>query len=132
MDVVFISIDPEVSREEKGKPGAPLVREFGIATLDTRHLNPQESPFVARKHILTFQFSTSQASKDFLDCDVTNFKECVFAETLFVLQEDLPTTISQCLSLRDENSPESSVLRNTILVGHSLKQYFKDSPAAWG
>jgi hypothetical protein len=37
-DVVFVSLDLEVSRQERSKPSAPLAREFGIAALDTRHL----------------------------------------------------------------------------------------------
>lgn len=85
LDVVFVSIDLEVSRQEGGKPGVPLIKEFGIATLDTRHLKFLGSPSAATtKSISTLQFSTSHASKDFLDCDFTDFKECVFAETLFV------------------------------------------------
>jgi hypothetical protein len=125
LDVVFVSIDLEVSRQEKGKPGAPLVKEFGIATLDTRHLKSLASPSVATKSISTLQFSTSHASKDFLDCDFTDFKECVFAETLFVSQTDLPTTITKCLCIQDNSSPDSHALRNIVIVGHSTKTDLK-------
>jgi hypothetical protein len=72
-DIVFISIDLEVSRQEISKPGAPLVKEFGIATLDTRHLRCPTSLYVATKTISTLQFSTSHASHDFLGCDFTDF-----------------------------------------------------------
>jgi hypothetical protein len=121
LDVVFISIDLEVSRREKGKPGALIVKEFGIATLDTRYLKSPASPFAVTKFILTQQFSTTHASQDFLDCDVTDFKECVFAETLFVSQKDLPTTIAKCLCIQDDSSPDSRALRNIVIVSHSTK-----------
>jgi hypothetical protein len=62
-DVFFVSLDLEVSRQERSKPGALLVREFGIATLDTRYLRSLASPFVATKIISTFQFSTSTPLK---------------------------------------------------------------------
>jgi hypothetical protein len=50
-DVVFVSIDPEVSRHERSKPGAPLVREFGMATLDARRLRCLVLPFIATQSI---------------------------------------------------------------------------------
>jgi hypothetical protein len=109
-DVVFMSIDLEVSRQERVKPGVPLVKEFGMATFDTRD---------ALKCISTQQFSTSHASQDFLDCDCTDFKECVFAETFYVSQADLPTTISKCLCIQDTSSLDPLALRNIVIVGHS-------------
>jgi hypothetical protein len=125
LDIVFVSIDLEVPRQEQGKPGAPLVKEFGIATLDTRHLKSRASPVAATKSISTQQFSTSHASQDFLDCDFTDFKECVFAETFCISQEDLPRTIAKCLCIQDDSSPDPSVLRNIVIVGHSIKSDLK-------
>jgi hypothetical protein len=52
-DIVFVSIDLGVSRQEISKPGAPPVKEFGIATLDTRHLRYLAYPYVATKSIST-------------------------------------------------------------------------------
>jgi hypothetical protein len=124
-DIVFVSIDLEVSRQEICKPGAPLVKEFGIATLDTRHLRCLASPFTATKSISTLQFSTSHASKDFLDCDFTDFKECVFAETFLVSQTDLSTTVTRCLRIQDDTSPDSRALRNIVIIGHSIKTDLK-------
>jgi hypothetical protein len=121
LDPVFVSIDLEVSRQEKGKPGAPLVKEFGVATLDTRYLKSLISPFPITKSISTQQFSTSHASQDFLDCDFTDFKECVFTETLFISQADLPATIAKCFCIKDDSSPNSCALRNIVIVGHSPK-----------
>jgi hypothetical protein len=119
-DVIFVSIDLEVSRQEVSKPGGPLVKEFGIATLDTRHSRRLVSP-LATKSISTQQFSTSHASKDFFGCDFTDFKECVFAETLFVSQTDLSTIITKSLRIQDDSSPDSPALRNIVIVGHSTK-----------
>ena len=125
LDVVFVSIDLEVSRRERGKPGAPLVKELGIATLNTQHLKSIISPFTTTKSISTQQFSTSHASRDFLDCDVTDFNECVFAETLFIEQRDLSTAVSKCLCIQDESSPSSSAFQNIVIVGHSIKTDLK-------
>jgi hypothetical protein len=124
-DVVLVSIDLEVSRQERSKPGAPLVREFGIATLDTRHLRRLASPFPASKIISTLQFSTSHASEDFNDCDFTDYKECAFAETVFVPQADLPTTITESLRIKDDTSPDSRTLRNIVIIGQSVKTDLK-------
>jgi hypothetical protein len=125
LDIVFVSIDLEVSRQEISKAGAPLVKEFGIATLDTRHLRCLSSPFVATKSISTLQFSTSHASKDFLGCDFTDFKECVFAETVFLSQTNLPTTVTKSLRIQDDTSPDSRALRNIVIIGHSTKTDLK-------
>ena len=79
-DVVFISVDLEVSREERAiasndKHYAPRVREFGTASLDTRHIFPPGLPQSAlidmtTRLISTSQLSTSSASEDYEDCDV--------------------------------------------------------------
>ena len=124
-DIVFVSIDLEVSRQERPKPGAPLVKEFGIATLDTRMLRCLGWPFAATKSLSTLQFSTSHASKDFLDCDVTDFNECVFAETFFVSQADLPATVTKSLRIQDDTSPDPCALRNIVIVGQSTRHDLK-------
>ncbi|PMD19439.1 hypothetical protein NA56DRAFT_542732, partial [Hyaloscypha hepaticicola] len=103
----------------------PLVREFGIATLDTRHLRCLASPFPASKIISTLQFSTSHPSEDFIDCDFTDFKECGFAETVFVPQADLPTTITESLHIKADTSPDPRTLRNIVIIGHSVKTDLK-------
>lgn len=121
-DIVFVSIDLEVSRQERSKPGAPLVKEFGIATLDTRCL---ATPFFGTKYISTSQYSTTHSSKDFLGCDATDFKECVFAETVFVAQKDLASTIIKSLRIRDDTSSNSEALRNIVIIGHSIKSDLK-------
>lgn len=125
LDVIFISIDLEVSRQERRKTGIPSVKQFGIATLDTRHLKSQTSLSAPSKIISTLQFSTSHASKDFVDCDVTDFKECVFVETFLVSQLDLAATVTKYLCIKDTKSPDSHSLRNIVIVGHSPQSDLK-------
>ena len=128
LDVVFVSIDFEVSRYEINKPGPPLVKEFGIAVLDTRRLNVT-SPLSKASSItcletgtiITKQFSTSHSSEDFVSCDVTDFRECIFAETFHVTQENLATTIKDCLMIQDMNFADKTVWRDVVLIGHSPK-----------
>ncbi|KAI0125752.1 hypothetical protein BJ170DRAFT_446019 [Xylariales sp. AK1849] len=72
-DVIFVSIDLEVSRQEraailKDENHIPHVKELGIACLDTRLIFPLEnSPGLTSdadtRFISTNQFSTSNASK---------------------------------------------------------------------
>jgi hypothetical protein len=71
------------------------------------------------KSILTQQFSASNASKDFLDCDVTDFRECVFAEAFLLPQNQVAATVTKYLRIRDDGSPKSRALRDIVIVGHS-------------
>ena len=55
---------------------------LGIAILNTQRIfTPEVWPSSQTRQINTYQFSTSQASTDFQDCDFTDFVECGFAET---------------------------------------------------
>jgi hypothetical protein len=82
---------------------------------------PQHRHPPAIKIISTQQFSISHASEDFKDCDVTDFQECVFAETHFVSQTNLAATIIASLRIVDDSSPSSCSVRDIVLVGHSTK-----------
>ena len=138
-DVIFVSIDLEVSRHERSaalydKSYIPHVKELGIACLDTRHVfavkNPScEDPRLEGSSsgdasglnctrethsITTHQFSMSHSSKDFEDCDITNFKECVFAETFHV------ATIIRYLRIHD--STHLNTFGKIVITGHSVKQ----------
>lgn len=125
LDVIFVSIDLEVARNERSKPGRPAVREFGTATIDTRHLRRLTPVFAATPFISTSQFSTTNASKDFHGCDCMEFRECVFAETFLVSQRDIPATISKLLRIQDmtKRVPDKTQipLRSIAIVGHSIK-----------
>jgi len=122
-DAVFISIDLEVSRKERRncefaniqlleKP--PIVKECGIATFDTRWLHSPALVPIATKLITTQQFSTTRASRKFIE-----LTKCIFAETQFVRQSKLARAIKQCLRISDPLSPNPNALRNIVLVGHS-------------
>lgn len=144
-DAIFVSIDLEVSRHERSaasndKSYIPHVKELGIACLDTRHVFAVENPScedsrltgsssgdvsglncTTETHsISTNQFSTSHSSKDFEDCDITNFKECVFAETFHVHQRDLAATIIRYLRIQD--SAHFDTIRKIVITGHSINQ----------
>lgn len=116
LDIVFVSIDLEVPRQEQGKPGALLVKEFVIATLDNRYVKSLKSPFPAIKYIWTQQFSTSHTSQDFWDCDFTDFKECVFAETLFISQAELPATIASITTAAKHQESNASQQGDRLIL----------------
>jgi len=121
-DIIFVSIDLEISRSEReaarNARRPPHIKEFGIASLDTRDIFCSDAPRPGRL-IKTRQFSTSNASKDFENCDTTDFQECVFAETFLVSQQTIAATIKSCLCIQDNRSP--GIFRQLVLVGHSIK-----------
>lgn len=103
----------------KGTDESPLIKEVGIATLDTRLLFFVASKASTEGLIETSQFSTSNASKGFGDCDMTDFQECLFAETYLVSQVDIASRIVSAICIKDTISTNLEALRNIILVGHS-------------
>lgn len=129
LDVVFVSLDLEVSRSERNKSRnnkayRPFVRELGIASLDTRDIFTDEkipSELGSQPLIRTRQWSTFNASKDFEKCDVTDFRECVFAETFQLGQDQVAPSFASCVQIKDSRPAKPHDLRNIILVGHSVK-----------
>lgn len=135
-DAIFVSIDLEVSRQERtaalrDKSYVPHVKELCIACLDTRNVFAVNNPScedsrlglncTTETHsITTHQFSTSHSSKDFEDCDITDFKECVFADTFHVHQHDPAATIIRYLRIQD--STHLNTFRKIVITGHSVKQ----------
>jgi hypothetical protein len=130
-DDVIVSIDLEVSRVEraamlKDPYHLPFVNELGIATLDVRHIFSPSSPKQPHcsRRILTQQHSAHRTSEDFEDCDVIDFKECVFAKTKQIQQADIVPTVERCLQ---HPSNELSLTctehrhRPVFLVGHSIQ-----------
>ncbi|KAB5563271.1 hypothetical protein GE09DRAFT_911334, partial [Coniochaeta sp. 2T2.1] len=119
-DILLISVDPEIGRGERDKPVShpdfPAIKECGLAILDTRKLADRNIP--AGQYIYTQQFSTSNSSSDFLDCDATDFQECVFCETFYIDAARLTDTINETFQRRDEITPDS--FRNVAIIGHSL------------
>jgi hypothetical protein len=73
----------------------------------------------------TLQFSITDSSAGFKDCDFTDLRECLFAETYFVSQENLAQTIANSLHVKDDNSLDPLCLQNIVLIAHSIKQDLK-------
>ncbi|KAH6702488.1 hypothetical protein EV126DRAFT_382744 [Verticillium dahliae] len=131
-DVVIVSLELAVSRRCRraimlDKGYQPVIRELGIASIDTRQIFDQPAecmPASTKRRIKTQQFSTLNASKDFEDCDVTNFGECEFPETLHVLPEELIPIVARAVRIQGDDrvmaETGASTLRQIIVVGHSI------------
>jgi hypothetical protein len=124
---VFVSLNLKVSRQERSK-AAPGISEIGIATLDTRCIQPTglDTRYLKQRTtsnncgvIRTIHFSISGASKDFERSHCTYFKECSFTEGLEVSQHDLPSTIKKYIRIRDDRALYPKALRNVVIVGQS-------------
>jgi hypothetical protein len=121
LDVVFVSIDLERGWIDEQSTKAPPIKEVGIAKLDTRELITAKSKHPTSKLISTTQFSTRHSSAEFKDGDdSTGFRECLFAETFLVAQENVAQTIANSLRIQDDNSSDPLCFRNIVLVGHLL------------
>lgn len=147
-DAIIISIDLEASGGKRNtlrvnRKQVKGVREVGFAVLDTRSIFPlspdvqptsrdpeERGKSISQQHplISTQQLSTSHSSEDFEDCDVTDFRECIFAKTQYVAREDLADTITRCLQFQEDphNIPPRHTtdipalgLRPVVIVGHS-------------
>lgn len=131
LDVIFLSIDLELSSSERTAilqdwAFIPLAKELGIASLDTRRISSlglrHPSRPVASKH--NIEYSTTHASRDFEDCDVTNFQECIFSETKLIRPAEMVASLSRYLQVLDTTCDNTSkVLRSIVLVGHSIIHY---------
>ncbi|KUI72149.1 hypothetical protein VM1G_08086 [Cytospora mali] len=141
LDAIIVSVDLETS----GSKGKTLqvnrkevsgVREIGFAILDTRVLFPplprqkafkgsmNESLEESNPHMIsTHQFSTSHASEDLEDCDNTDFEECVFSRTRYIIQDNLNDTIARYIQFPEDTTArctkDTTGLRAVVIVGHS-------------
>jgi hypothetical protein len=116
---LLVSIDLEVSGRERRsyrtRRSLPFIRELGIATLDTRHIfMPATWSPPGSRLIETHQFSTTQASSDFEDCDVSDFRECEFAETFCLAQNEIVLALDHFI--------RASCPDHVVLIGHSIQQ----------
>ncbi|KAG7148203.1 hypothetical protein HYQ46_002931 [Verticillium longisporum] len=78
-----------------------------------------------KRQIRTHQYSTLNASKDFEDCDVTDFQECEFAETVRIAAEQVIHVITNAVRIQEHDSTGEKMagtrnFRKVILVGHSI------------
>lgn len=126
------------------------MREIGFAFLDIRSLFPtsphtetsdnNEKKIKKAEHttrrIWTKQFSTLHDSADFQDCDITNFRECLFAETRRVQREHLVDTLTSYFQFPDTTASNNSTFntdetvepRAIIIVGQSPQRDLEVAP----
>jgi hypothetical protein len=86
----------------------PVIKEYGISTIDTRHLSRFER-IEPQNIIVTRHFSTILKDK--------TIRECAFAETNKINQNELPSVIRESLQIQNSNTG----FRNIIIFGHSVK-----------
>lgn len=155
-DAIIVSVDLEASGGKRdtlrvNRKLVKGVREVGFALLDTRSIfpsspdsqptlppieiaNEENTKSTSQQHplISTQQFSTSHASEDFEDCDVTDFRECIFTKTRYVAREDLVDTITRCLQFQEDpdNIPKRHGVdvpafgpRTAVIVGMTSKSF---------
>lgn len=128
LDVIFVSIDLKVPTKQKDAiiydpKFIPHVEELGIATLNTRHIFTSQTSSSQERFIRTRQYSAAHSSKDFEGCDVTDFRECAFAETERIQQNQIVPTVDRFIRVRDTESDgtASKALRPIVIVGHDIK-----------
>jgi len=128
LDAVFISIDLEVSRDERAKilksSDRPSIKEYGFATLDTRDISGRSEQIGFNQLFSTHHFSTALGSrpKTRLGTAITTIRKCNFAQTNQVGQDGLLSIITKSLRIEDSNaSSPGPCLRNIVIVGHSVK-----------
>ncbi|CRK16343.1 hypothetical protein BN1708_011737 [Verticillium longisporum] len=115
LDAVIVSLDLEVSRR---------CRKLSWIA---RNINPNQGTggLPRKRQIRTQQYSTLNASKDFEDCDVTDFKECEFAETVRIAAEQVIHVITNAVRIQEHDSTGEKVadtrnFRKVIIVGQSI------------
>lgn len=125
IDVVFVSLDLEVASDRQRlhlSTEKPVVTQLAFASLDTRHIRSLSGSSDLRSLISIHMFEvrippkSKKATKK-----MEKEQQCMFAQTHLITSEEVSTTISQNLRIRDSLAgPENSHLRNIVLVGHSL------------
>ncbi|KAK3934073.1 hypothetical protein QBC46DRAFT_359267 [Diplogelasinospora grovesii] len=124
-DALFVSIDLEVSRDERSKllqsSDRPLVKEYGVAILDTRDIGGCTDGIGLHQLISTRHYSTRPLERPRRPNRVA-IRECIFAHTNQVDPYELPSIIAQSLCVRDAKAPSPrTCFRNIAIVGHSVK-----------
>lgn len=124
LDALFISIDLEVSRDERSyllqsSIYRPLIKEYGVAILDTRDINECTDGSNLRQLISTQHYATRPVGTALPRLD----RECIFApSTTQIRQDKFPAIIAESLRVRDPKSRSRATrFRNIAIVGHSVK-----------
>lgn len=119
-----MSLDPEVASDRQIlhlSSEKLTARQLMFARLDTRDVCSLSPPGNLRSLIspCVFEIKVLPKSKK-------EKRPCIFAQTQYRTQDEVPTIISQSLLIRDiPKRPETSYLRNIDLVGHSTRKDLK-------
>ena len=114
----------EVSRDQWSKllqsRHRPLIKEYGVAILDTRDIDKFTERSDLHQLISTRHYSTRPLGRR---RPPTTTRECVFANTNQVDQDEFPSIIAKSLRVRDaKSSSPGTCVRNIAIVGHSVKR----------
>lgn len=126
-DALLVSIDLEVSRDERTKllqspDHRPHIKEYGIAVLDTRELTGVTDEQSLGQLVSTRHYSTRPLESPRRKNGVA-IRECIFSSTVQVDQDELPSIIDRSLRVEDKNvNAPQTCFRNIAIVGHSVKR----------
>ncbi|KAH8777756.1 hypothetical protein F5883DRAFT_544020 [Diaporthe sp. PMI_573] len=135
IDAVFISLDLEVASDRQRLhllAEKPVVTQLAFASLDTRDIRSLSTSSDLRSLISLQMFEvvepplkTEKATKE-KEKGKEKKQQCVFAQTYLITPEEVSSTITQNLCIRDTVlGSKSSCLRNIVLIGHSLGEDLK-------
>lgn len=119
-DVVFVSLDLEVASDRQRMhlfSEKPVVRQLGFARLDTRDIHSL-SPSSDLKSLISLHMFESMLQKW-----KGKERQCIFAQTEYITQDQVSTTVSQNLHIEDSSvNHQHGRLRKIVLVGHSIRE----------
>jgi hypothetical protein len=130
-DAVFVSLDLEVASDRDRlhlSSEKPIIRQLGFARLDSRDIRSLSLSSDVRNIISVSVFDSSVLPKSKMAKARQKRGEPprIFAQTQYITQDEIPTTLSQNLLIRDySNGSETIHLQNIVLVGHSIRQDLK-------
>ena len=113
----------EVSRDERSKllqsNDRPLIREYGIAILDTRDIGGCTDEKSLRQLVSTRHYSTQRLERPKPPGRVP-IRKCIFTHTNQADLDKLPSIIAQSLRIEDiKAAPPLTCFQDIAIVGHS-------------
>ena len=120
-DAVFVSLDLEVASDRRRvhlSSEKPVVRQLGFARLDTRDIHSLSPSSDLRRLISLSMFKVKALRKS-----KREDRECVFAQTQHITQNQVLTVIGRNLHIKDgSDGRQHGQLRKIVLVGHSVRE----------
>ncbi|KAI0441890.1 hypothetical protein F4803DRAFT_576113 [Xylaria telfairii] len=128
-DAVFISLDLEVASDRQKlhiSTDKPLITQVGFASLDTRDL-ASLSVSHNLNSLISVQMYQAEVPPQSRKATRKRRRPCIFAQTQYISQEEVPTVITENLRIQDDSEPDtpSGQLRAIVLVGHSIREDLK-------